>query len=420
MPWEIVRDNQWWYAQSPLRARVDGAPYATLSIGGRECPMSHSVAGRDGRQTYSFKFLRDADREFWVGLRGQQVEIDVVRVEDAASDLDHADDDDSDGPVAVPVDRASHCVPLPEVGRGGPTLFDAYVFVDWSANSRKKSGPDSIWIAQGAYDEANRLVIDAPYNPATRRAAEAHLLHVLLGHVARGRRVLVGFDFPYGYPAGWHAIVGREDMQGDWRDLWSMLSQAVVDGDDNSNNRCAVTSNLNAAVPAFVGPYWTRPNKLQGMLQLPPTKPSCFRDGVVAEYRQIEVRLRDQGLQPKSVWQLYGAGTVGSQAVLGIPVVDRLRQHADLRSSSLVWPFETGWDCPERPQPLVLHAEIWPGAVPLYRQAHPVKDAAQMMSYVHWAADLDSRALLRNRFNPFAETATAPQTVQTSEGWILR
>lgn len=39
-------------------------------------------------------------------------------------------------------------------------------------------------------------------NCPTRSEAVAHVRDRLLDHVAHRRRVLVGFDFPYGYPAG--------------------------------------------------------------------------------------------------------------------------------------------------------------------------------------------------------------------------
>jgi hypothetical protein len=48
---------------------------------------------------------------------------------------------------------------------------------------------------------------------------------------------------------------------------------------------------------------------------------------------------------------------------------------------------------------------------------HAVKDAAQVLSYVYWAARLDVTGNLNARFNPHAAAPAA--VVQQCEGWIL-
>ncbi len=139
------------------------------------------------------------------------------------------------------------------------TLFDAYVFVDWSAVSKPKFGADSIWIGAGEYTENGDLIVDQPANPATRRQAEAKVCDLLVRHVQSNRRVLVGFDFPYGYPANWNNAVGRN--AGNWDALWSLLAERITDNNQNLNNRCEVANSLNAAVAGSPGPFWSRPNK---------------------------------------------------------------------------------------------------------------------------------------------------------------
>lgn len=193
------------------------------------------------------------------------------------------------------------------------------------------------------------------------------------------RRVLIGFDFPYGYPANWHNVVGVANS-GDRQALWNLLEQLIVDGAHNDNNRFDVATELNAAVADFAGPFWGRPNsKGAAYPALPATKPECFVNEIV-EFREIEQWLQNTGRRPKSVWQLFGNGAVGSQALLGIPVLHRLRNHEQLQRCSQVWPFETGWQCPTVQRPFVLYAEIWPGAIPVERGLHAVKDAAQVLS----------------------------------------
>ncbi|MEC8241760.1 MAG: hypothetical protein VX084_11510, partial [Planctomycetota bacterium] len=40
---------------------------------------------------------------------------------------------------------------MPNSTPASTRLFDAYLFIDWSANSRPKRGKDSIWIAEGSW-----------------------------------------------------------------------------------------------------------------------------------------------------------------------------------------------------------------------------------------------------------------------------
>src|SRR6516225_5980955 len=77
-----------------------------------------------------------------------------------------------------------------------PPLFDHHVIVDWSAASQKRRGRDSIWICHLGPDG------EQSSNPDTRHSAKQLLAEILAIAVRRGERVLLGFDFPFGYPAG--------------------------------------------------------------------------------------------------------------------------------------------------------------------------------------------------------------------------
>src|SRR4051794_2455953 len=115
-------------------------------------------------------------------------------------------------------------------------LFDAYVFVDWSgrdAPSSPRPCADAIWIAeQDARDAAPRETYCT-----TRQGATAHVFTALARHVAAGRRVLVGFDFPYGYPAGLAAALDIPGAGPPWERTWSALARSIVDDPDNRSNR---------------------------------------------------------------------------------------------------------------------------------------------------------------------------------------
>ena len=72
---------------------------------------------------------------------------------------------------------------------------------------------------------------------------------------AAGRRVLAGFDFPFGYPRGFAAaLTGRAEALA----VWEYLADRIVDGPDNANNRFEVAAALNARLPG-TGPFWGRP-----------------------------------------------------------------------------------------------------------------------------------------------------------------
>src|SRR5215470_1635336 len=106
-------------------------------------------------------------------------------------------------------------------------LFDAYLMVDWSAAAVPTVGRDSIWYALRT-GRSERCA-----NIPTRAAAQAALRALLLEQRGQGRRVLVGFDFPFGYPAGFAAALG---LQG-WRGLWRFLADHIRDDDENVNDR---------------------------------------------------------------------------------------------------------------------------------------------------------------------------------------
>jgi hypothetical protein len=80
-------------------------------------------------------------------------------------------------------------------------LFNAYVMVDWSANSKPKTGADSIWIGVLKRDVRFQFGFES-FNTPTRAEAETRLTTILDDLKKRGERVLLGFDFPLGFPRG--------------------------------------------------------------------------------------------------------------------------------------------------------------------------------------------------------------------------
>ena len=134
-------------------------------------------------------------------------------------------------------------------------LFDAYIFIDWSAANRatpRNPCADSVWMGQ----LVRHLSQEETYH-RTRTDCISRLLPLLLNHVAMGHRVLVGFDFPYGYPGGFCHALGLPSGPHEWLGVWTELASRVTDCADNENNRFVVASTLNAiAGNGRCGPFW--------------------------------------------------------------------------------------------------------------------------------------------------------------------
>ena len=174
------------------------------------------------------------------------------------------------------------------------TLFDAYVVIDWSANSSPKSGKDSIWVANAVRAEGGGLVTRTQ-NPRTRAAAASIVDKLLQEHHAANRSVLIGFDFPYGYPAGFaKALRGASDLR-PWLTTWGQLRKQIQDDGNNKNNRFEVAARLNSACCMLQGPFWGCPEHAatDGLSQTSPD----WRRATLRQYRHTELRLRAKRLR---------------------------------------------------------------------------------------------------------------------------
>ena len=141
-------------------------------------------------------------------------------------------------------------------------VFSAYLFADWSASSRPtrvEPKKDAIWIGELEGHDAEPKT----YYCRTRRQAASLVQERLGSHLAAGRRTLVGFDFPYGYPRGTGQALGINGTE-TWMRLWETLSGAIEDSERNANNRWAVAASLNQQIsPGSAGPFWGCPKARQ-------------------------------------------------------------------------------------------------------------------------------------------------------------
>ncbi|MEL6689031.1 MAG: gephyrin-like molybdotransferase Glp [Pseudomonadota bacterium] len=255
--------------------------------------------------------------------------------------------------------------------------------VDWSGGGDRGAKPtkDAIWIGS-----ARGGVSEEPQYCRNRVVAEERLSAIIEEASAAGERLLIGFDFPFGYPTGFaRAVTGSDDPLA----LWANLAQRLPTTKDG-RERVEVAADLNALFPGD-GPFWFDPF---GKGTVPLKKPASFP---ITEWREAERQTKGAF----SCWQIGGAGSVGSQALTGIASLERLRQ----RHGASIWPFE----------PLtapVAFVEIWPSliadAVAAGQQEGEIKDAAQ----VRILAEAFSR------LSPDELEAMLDVDAQ-EEGWIL-
>jgi molybdopterin-guanine dinucleotide biosynthesis protein B len=275
--------------------------------------------------------------------------------------------------------------------------FDRVLIADWSAAAVPTSArgrSDAIWIGQAGGEEEHFR---------TRAAAESWLTTRL----ADGRRTLLGFDFAFGWPAGFAArLTGRADP----RAVWAWLHTHLTDGPDNRNDRFALAAAINRRFHGSAGPFWSRPATLDL-----PDLPRRKREVNFAALGLAEHRVAEGQTRAKSVWMLSNPGAVGSQSLVGQPLLHRLVQ-----AGAAVWPFDPP-DVLARAQ--VVLAEVYPSllagpvAAESARLAHlspddRVKDRLQ----VRLLARALARLMARDRLAPLFAPPPAPAL---EEGWIL-
>jgi hypothetical protein len=175
------------------------------------------------------------------------------------------------------------------------------------------------------------------------------------------------------------------------------------------------------------GPFWGCPVKttFSSLQSCSPGFPFAASNGISLE----RLRLAEQKLRgTQETWKLYGAGSVGGQALVGIPRVYDVRHHAQLSRCSQVWPFETGFTATPAPPKgaFVLHAEIWPGVIAdqtkqlLTADSSLIRDQAQVRALCQWAEALDDAGRLGRFFDhPPGLTAQQIQRCIQQEGWVL-
>lgn len=268
-------------------------------------------------------------------------------------------------------------------------MFDTVIMVDWSGGNDRGPRPkkDAIWAGVVRHG-----ISAPPVYLRNRGIAEAWIAAQLETDLSKGLRVCIGFDFAFAYPAGFaERLTGTSDPL----DLWDWFETRVQDA-PRRNNRFDLAGQINGQFPG-IGPFWFNGLK-RNIDHLP-------RKGNARDFRWSPARRQTELVATGSFecWQLAGAGAVGSQIIMGLPVLARLRRR--FSGQIAVWPFEA------MGAPITL-IEIWPSliatAVVAATRPGEIRDAAQVRVLAAAIASLPPVSLSRI----FARPATA-------EGWIF-
>jgi molybdopterin molybdotransferase len=265
-------------------------------------------------------------------------------------------------------------------------MMISVLVVDWSAANDRGPKPkaDAIWTCLVSPEGEETL-----YH-RNRQSAERWITTAIADEIAQGRRVLAGFDFPFATPYGFaHNLTGSDDP----RDLWDWFAVKVSDS-PSSNNRFDLAAAINSRFPG-IGPFWGNP--------LVREIPHLPRRGTARDFRWVPERrfVETRATGTFDCWQLSGAGSVGSQMFLGMPVLARLRRHFD----AACWP----WD---RDLASLTLMEVWPSLIAIQVRAatspSDIRDAVQVRVLARKIASMTPAQLQR-----------VLDVTPTPEGWIF-
>jgi hypothetical protein len=202
-----------------------------------------------------------------------------------------------------------------------------------------------------------------------------------------------------------------------WRATWDQLNKMVKDKVDNTNNRFGVGSEINRRLTGGPFPFWGCPPK-DTLTTLQPKRSREHGPDDLPEFRHADLAAKGAA----SIWKLYYNGSVGGQAILGIPFARRLKL-ARGEDTVKVWPFETGFKALTEADLAgvdVVMAEVYPSLLKPVVAPGEVKDLAQVRSTAEHFARLDEANKLGAVFAPpKAATAEMVSDAEREEGWIL-
>ena len=264
------------------------------------------------------------------------------------------------------------------------TQFDTILIVDWSGGNDRGPKPvaDAIWAGV-----AREGVPQTPVYLRNRDAALIWITDFFRAELGARRRVFAGFDFPFAYPHGFaKALTGTDNPLA----IWDWLETHITDS-PTANNRFQIAGHINQVLGGG-GPFWGN----AGRTDVPGLARNKSGYELAFPERRATERLASGSF---SCWQLAGAGAVGSQVLMGLPVLSQLRR--EFSDALAVWPFSPAT------APITL-AEVWPAPHVGPAPDGMIKDAWQVQDYARQISLLSPKAMTD------LLDITSPE-----EGWIF-
>lgn len=187
-----------------------------------------------------------------------------------------------------------------------------FIAVDWSGNASPGGQRKHLWVAD---------LNDSESTLTANRTREEVISWLIETALAGTKNVVIGLDFAFSFPSPFlkkHRLRSAAD-------LWALAGR--------QGERW-----LASCEP----PFWGRPGK------------SCPGTHPVEGFRATDLSINVRGISPKSVFQIGGAGAVGTGTIRGLPF---LRQLSEAGFS--IWPF----DPPAYPLVLEIYPRLLTGPV---------------------------------------------------------
>lgn len=165
------------------------------------------------------------------------------------------------------------------------------IAVDWSG--RAKGPAESLWRAEVRHGRLTEL---------SNGLGRGELIAKLLELGEAEPRMIIGLDFAFSFPAWWC----EENGWSRGEDVWSAMGHG---GED--------------LLEGCEDPFWGRPGKRN-----PHPKARLYR----------RTESSGDAVRPKSVFQIGGAGAVGTGSIRGMPHLLTLA-----KNGFGIWPFSEGW-----------------------------------------------------------------------------
>lgn len=169
-----------------------------------------------------------------------------------------------------------------------------YMAVDWSGNALERNQRQAIWLA---VVEAGHLV------RLEGGRTRDKMIDLLEGEIKSGGPTFIGFDFAFSFPQ-WYLQWRQFDSA---KDLWQLAAKEQ-----------------DVWLNGHTWPFWGRPGPYQ-------RRPDDLGEDLW--FRQTDVG-HENG-NPKSVFQVYGGGAVGTGTIRGLPALARLQD-----AGAAIWPFD--------------------------------------------------------------------------------